>query len=86
MPYHGLSSFLLEIAKDIIKHNASVSMPYHGLSSFLQDGLSDLDYLEKGFNALPRAFFFSTKLSTVDTRIQYRFNALPRAFFFSTTL
>ena len=60
MPYHGLSSFLQRtvLQKFIF---ITVSMPYHGLSSFLHIGQSLIDNSDMFcFNALPRAFFFST--------------------------
>ena len=50
--------FLSQAKREII--GSSVSMPYLGLSSFLQEMcLADLK-CEGCFNALPRAFFFST--------------------------
>ena len=38
------------------------------------------------FNALPRAFFFSTFRNNMMSYVNTCFNALPRAFFFSTLL
>ena len=64
MPYLGFSSFLPLCALE--KRNLiSVSMPYLGLSSFLQKKKSAETNIETCFNALPRAFFFSTLLSLI---------------------
>ena len=59
MPYHGLSSFLQAKRHELIK-KITVSMPYHGLSSFLLVTRLDNGSKYQCFNALPRAFFFST--------------------------
>ena len=86
MPYFGLFSFLPISMNTIIKFFKTVSMPYLGLSSFLHI-CSKLvtHYLIRRFNALPRAFFFSTATYRLrNVRSILCFNALPRAFFFST--
>ena len=60
MPYHGLSSFLqLFMLKEVVI-TLLVSMPYHGLSSFLPLLKQYTRIKPVCFNALPRAFFFST--------------------------
>ena len=85
MPYHGLSSFL---PKNILYNKEgikNVSMPYHGLSSFLHEGYLVYRRMLLCFNALPRAFFFSTGKDLIMKKINKSFNALPRAFFFSTS-
>ena len=85
MPYHGLSSFLqLFMLKEVVI-TLLVSMPYHGLSSFLPLLKQYTRIKPVCFNALPRAFFFSTwGIPGLITFKVNSFNALPRAFFFST--
>ena len=60
-------------------------MPYFGLFSFLQYGVQVVPVTEFCFNALLRAFLFSTtgEILTADAK-RNRFNALLRAFLFST--
>ena len=68
MPYLGLSSFLPYSNLQDYFHGNKVSMPYLGLSSFLRFSNPSSPTSFKGFNALPRAFFFSTLSQNMPTR------------------
>ena len=78
MPYLGLSSFLHTVYYCSWRNSVCVSMPYHGLSSFLPLTES-IDRLDKQacFNALPRAFFFSTLSTEVSLKKDLKLVSMP---------
>ena len=59
-PTSGFLLFYKYVEPNMYHIVSSVSMPYLGLSSFLQNITRLMKNLPQCFNALPRAFFFST--------------------------